>query len=80
METAMTQHVRRRQDGSPDIDFYRSRPIAERRRAMRDDRALRMACAGGLMMAGVLGFAVVLKISPAADRMVAAISNWTHTR
>jgi hypothetical protein len=47
---------------------------------MRDDRALRMACAGGVVMAGALGFAVVLPSSPAADRMVAAFTSWTHTR
>jgi hypothetical protein len=82
METAMTQdpHIRRQQDGSLDIDFYRTRAVAERRHAMRDDRALRMACAGGLVMAGALGFAVVLPLSPAADRMVAAFANWMHTR
>jgi hypothetical protein len=82
METAMSQvhDVRRHQDGSLDIDFYRSRAIAERRSAMRDDHALRLACAGGLVMAGALGFAVVLPSSQTAERMVAAFTSWTHTR
>ena len=72
--------IRRHQDGSLDIDFYRSRAIAERRSAMRDDRALRMACAGGLVMAGALGFAVVLPSAPTAERMAAALTSWAHTR
>jgi hypothetical protein len=82
METAMSQvhDIRRHQDGSLDIDFYRSRAIAERRSAMRDDRALRMACAGGVVMAGALGFAVVLPPSPAAPRLVAPFTSWTHPR
>jgi hypothetical protein len=82
METAMSQvhDIRRHQDGSLDIDFYRSRAIAERRSAMRDDRALRMACAGGVVRAGALGFAVVRPSSPAADRLVAAFTSWPHTR
>jgi len=72
--------IRRHQDGSLDIDFYRSRAIAERGSAMRDDHALRMACAGGLVMAGALGFAVVLPSSQSAERTVAAFTTWTPTR
>jgi hypothetical protein len=68
-------------DGS--IDFYRVRSTALRRQAMRDDHTLRLASAGALVMAGAVGFALVI---PAAitltlgDRIAVASSNSSQTR
>jgi hypothetical protein len=65
----MTQDIVRRQDGP--LDFYRTRSTALRGQAARDRAALRTAAAGVLVMAGALGFAIIIP-SPAADRAVAA--------
>jgi hypothetical protein len=56
MEALMTQHIRRRSDGS--IDFFRTRASAQRGQARRDDAALRAVAA--LVMAGAIGFALLL--------------------
>lgn len=52
--------VRRHADGSIDYDFYRARAHALRRQALRDTKMLPMASAGALVMAGALGFALVV--------------------
>ena len=49
------QDVRRRRDGSIDIDFYHSHSMALRRQAMRDASVLRQTVGAGLLMVCVLG-------------------------
>ena len=53
--------VRRRDDGSIDIDFYRCRATALRGQTMRKHAALRFACAGLL----ALGLCVAIVASAA---------------
>jgi MprA protease rhombosortase-interaction domain-containing protein len=52
--------IRRHSNGSIDIDAYRADLTARRGHALHDAHALRMITAGALVMAGVLGFAIVL--------------------
>jgi hypothetical protein len=69
-----TPTFRRHPDGSIDFDFYRERAATLRRQAMRDLATQRIAPAGSMVMAGALGFAVVLPTTTSAirDQMVAA--------
>jgi MprA protease rhombosortase-interaction domain-containing protein len=52
--------IRRHSNGSIDFDAYRAGATAQRGQALHDAHALRMITAGALVMAGVLGFAIVL--------------------
>jgi hypothetical protein len=60
--------IRRRPRDSIDFDIYRTEATALRGYAMRDAHALRIITAGALVLAGVLGFAVVV---PAATSKAA---------
>ena len=78
-----THDVRRHSDGSIDFGFYRASTTALRGQAKRDNRALRVASAGAVVMAGAIGFALV--VPPATmpalgDRIAAMFSNSTQTR
>ena len=74
----MTDEIRRHPDGSIDFDFYRSDAASRRREARRG--ALRHGVAGASVMAGALGFALVIPSSAQlpSDRLAALIS--THLR
>lgn len=74
----MTDNFRRHPDGSIDFDFYRSEATALRRQAMRDAATVRTASAGVLVMAGALGFAVIIPsiAAPVRDQLAAA---WTSS-
>ena len=65
--------IRRHAGGSIDFDFYQTRSTALRRQALRDAATLRMAAAGAVVMAGALGFAIVIPSTYGAvhDRMAA---------
>ena len=77
----MTLDVHRHSDGSIDFDFYRTSATALRRQAMHDNRTLRVASAGAVVMAGAIGFALVVPLAPAlGDRIAATFSNLTKTR
>ena len=66
--------IRRHADGSVDIDFYRARAHTLRRQAIRDAKMMPMASAGALVMAGALGFALVVPSAATAMRgQIAAI-------
>ena len=78
-----THDVRRHPDGSIDFDFYRASVTALRGQAMRDNRTLRMASAGAVVMAGAIGFALVVPSAtmPAlGDRIAAMFSSSSQTR
>ena len=73
--------VRRHPGGSIDFDFYRVSTTALRGQAMRNNRSLRMASAGSAVMAGAIGFALVVPSAPAlGDRVAATFSNLSQTR
>ena len=77
------QHpVRRHHDGSIDFDFYRASAAALRRQGMRDGPAVRAASVSALIMAGALGFAIVIpSIAPAAgERLASAFTSASQTR
>ena len=77
------QSVRRHPDGSINFDFYRASAAALRRQAMRDSPALRTASASALVMAGALGFAVVIPSIAAptvGERLASAFPSWSQTR
>ena len=72
----MSDDVRRHPDGSIDFDFYRAEAVQLRRQALRD--ALRSANAGTSVMAGALGFAIVIPSSSAhmpAGRLAALVTS-----
>jgi hypothetical protein len=74
--------IRRHPRNSIDFDVYRTEAAALRGGAMRDAHALRIITAGALVLAGVLGFAVVVPAatSPAVgDRPAAEISGPSRT-
>ena len=76
-----THDVRRHPDGSIDFDFYRASATALRGQAMRDNRALRAASAGAVVMAGAIGFALVVPSAPSlGDRFAATFSSSSQTR
>ena len=56
----MTIDVHRHSDGSVDFDFYRTRAAVLRRQALRDMATQRLAPIGARVMAGALGFAIVI--------------------
>ena len=56
----MTPDVHRHSDGSIDFDFYRTRAAVLRRQALRDMATQRIAPIGARVMAGALGFAIVI--------------------
>lgn len=62
-----TPTIRRHAGGSIDFDFYRTQSTALRGQAMRDAATLRSAATGALVMAGALGFAIVV---PSATQTV----------
>ena len=64
----MTPDVHRRSDGSIDIDFYRARGATLRRQALRDMATQRLAPLGARVMAGALGFAIVIPSAPGTVR------------
>jgi hypothetical protein len=64
----MTPDVRRRSDGSIDFDFYRTRAATLRRQALRDMATQRLAPLGARVMAGALGFAIVIPSAPSTVR------------
>ncbi len=68
--------IRRHGAGSIDFDFYRTRATAMRGQALREAATLRMAAAGAAVMAGALGFAVVI---PSATSMGHQMVAWSHT-
>lgn len=73
--------IRRHPDGSIDFDFYRANATALRGQAMRDNRSLRMASAGNVVMAGAIGFALVVpSASVPGERVAASFSNLSLTR
>ena len=78
----MTQaHVRRHPDGSFDFDFYRASATALRGQAMRNNRTLRVASVGAVVMVGAIGFALVVPSAPAlGDRIAAMFSSSSQTR
>jgi hypothetical protein len=78
----MIDEFRRHPDGSIDFDFYRARATTLRRQAMRGACTLRTTSAGALVMAGALGFAVVIPsvATPMRDRLAAAWPSSTRTR
>lgn len=73
-----TSTVRRQSSGSIDYDFYRAQAHALRRQALRDAAAMRSGSVGALVMAGALGFAIVVPAagSAAGDRVAA---DWPHS-
>ena len=78
-----THDIRRHPGGSIDFDFYRTSATALRGQAMRDNRALRVASAGAVVMVAALGFALVIlpATAPAlGDRIAAMLSNSSKTR
>ena len=76
-----THDIRRHPDGSIDFDFYRTNATALRGQAMRDNHTLRMASAGAVVMAGAIGFALVVPSAPALDdRVAGTFSNLSQTR
>ena len=76
-----THDIRRHPDGSIDFDFYRASATVLRGEAMRDNRSLRMASAGTAVMAGAIGFALVVPSASAlGDRVAATYSNLSQTR
>ena len=76
-----THDIRRHPDGSIDFDFYRNNATALRGEAMRENRALRIASAGTVVMAGAIGFALVVPSAPVlGDRFVATFSSLSQTR
>jgi hypothetical protein len=64
----MTDEIHRHPDGSIDFDFYRIQATALRGQAMRDAATLRLASAGAVVMAGALGFALVIPSAVGAVR------------
>jgi hypothetical protein len=82
-EQHFEQDVRRHDDNSIDFDFYRTRSIALRRQAMRDSLTLRTASAGALVMAGAVGFAIVIPSATTptlGDRIATTFSSSSQTR
>lgn len=64
----MNEDIRRHPNGPIDFDFYRTRGVALRRQAMRD-AGMRIASAGASsVMAGALGFAIVIPSTTASIR------------
>jgi hypothetical protein len=61
----MTRDVHRRSDGSIDI---RARATMLRRQALRDMATQRLAPLGARVMAGALGFAIVIPSAPGTAR------------
>ena len=81
----MTQNhdIRNHHDGSIDFDLYRASTTALRGQAKRDNRALRVASVGAVVMAGAIGFALVVPSAtmPAlGDRIAAMFSSSSQTR
>jgi hypothetical protein len=76
-----SQDVRRHPGGSIDFDSYRQSALAMRRQAMRDAATLRTASAGTLVVAGVLGFALMVgSLRTVGDRMADASFRASQTR
>jgi hypothetical protein len=76
-----THDIRRHPDGSIDFDFYRASAAELRRQAMRDNRTLRVASAGAVVMAGAIGFALVVPSAPVpGDRIAATFSSLPQIR
>ena len=69
----MSDNVRRHRDGSIDLDFYRTRSVALRRRAMRDSRTMRMAAAGAAVMVAAMGFAAVMPAAASLSHRIASV-------
>ena len=78
----MTDDVRRHPNGCIDFDFYRTRATALRGQAMRDAATLRLASAGAVVMAGALGFALVIPpaISTVHDHVASVWPVSSHIR
>ena len=75
--------IRRHPKRSIDLEFYRASATALRGQAKRDNRALRVASAGAVVMVAALGFALVIlpATAPAlGDRIAAILSNSPQTR
>ena len=64
MTSAINRHIRRHPDGSIDFDVYRTGAIALRRKAMRDGKTLRNACAGLLTLASALAVVLLIAAAP----------------
>ena len=77
-----TPDVRRHADRSIDYDFYRAHAAELRRKALRDFAARPAWPMRPLVMAGALGFAVVIPSTAAAvhDHAAAPQSGRAHTR
>ncbi len=71
-----TNDIRRRANGSIDLDFYRAGATALRGQAMRDASKLRNALAGILAMAGILGIVTVLASIPRTTGSTAIAAGW----
>ena len=75
--------IRRHPKRSIDLEFYRASATALRGQAKRDNRALRVASIGAVVMAGAIGFALVVPQAtmPAlGDRIAAMFSSSSQTR
>jgi len=74
--------IRRRPRDSVDFDIYRTEATALRGHEMCDAHTLRMITMGGLVLAGVLGFAVVVPAATSkatGQRPAAEISSPSQT-
>ncbi len=72
--------IRPHPDEAVGFDHARARAAAERHVAMRDEQLLPTGCAGALVMAGDLGFAIAVPSTVAGDRMAAAVLGFTSVR
>ena len=68
------QLVRRRYDGSIDLDFYRTRAVAFRRQAMRDSAALKLAGVGISLIAVVFPLVLALAAIPTRQTTPAVVA------
>jgi hypothetical protein len=63
--------LRRRSDGSPDIDFYHASLSATRRQHIRDSTVLRRFCSGLLILVAIFSLALIIASPGPAPRGVA---------
>jgi len=74
------QDIHRHPDRSNGFGRSGAGTILERHVAMRDEQLLPTGCAGALVMAGDLGFAIAVSSTVADDRMAAAASGLASVR
>ena len=78
--TTENELVRRHGHDSIDFDFYRTRATALRGQARREGRSLRSATAGVLVMAGAIGFALVINSPALGERVATVLPSQTQIR